>query len=106
MQRSTRNRLAVAVVAALTAVLWSWVSLRESATEKEIRTELVKLRASGEPTTATELVRLFPNPPSAEDAHLVFGPVFNMVTNSRSRPPNPVSFANWKFSRTQSLDPA
>src|SRR5688572_33119568 len=102
-----RKRLfIVGCVIALGACLIVWVAQRESATEKEIKSRLAALRASGEPTTAQDLARLFPDPPPEEDASTLFDPVFNAVTNARARTPNPLAQGNWAQQRGKALHPA
>jgi hypothetical protein len=101
-----RKRLfIVGCVLAACACLIVWLA-RESATEKEIKLRLAALRAAGEPTTAQDLARLFPDPPAEEDASLLFGPVFNAVTNAGAGTPNPVAQGNWAQQRGKALHPA
>jgi hypothetical protein len=105
MLPARKRILIVGCLLAAGACLIVWLARRESATEKEIKRQLSALRAAGEPTTAQDLARMFPDPPPEEDASLLFGPVFNIVTNTRSRPDNPVSLASWIPRRTNRLEP-
>lgn len=66
-------------------LLW-WLATRETKTDREIEARLATLRASGEPVDASDLARLFPNPPRSQDAHQLLSNV--LVFAARNPPPS------------------
>src|SRR5687768_1962638 len=106
MKPGTQRRVVLVGLGVAIAALLLLLSAGDSSTEKEIRLELAKLRAAGEPTTAAELARMFPDPPAAEDAQLVFGPVLEAIDKLRPFPANPLAQGTWTLSRTQAITPA
>src|SRR5262245_66130847 len=77
------KRLVFAGILACALVVF-FVSLarRETPTEKEIKRLLAELRAAGEPIDTQDLLRMFPDPSTGEDAELLFARAFAIATNN------------------------
>ena len=77
-----------------------WAGRRETAAEKEIQRVLAELRASGEPVGASDLARLFPNPPPTEDAGERLTNILAFATNNRPPAASPIVNPSAVFGRT------
>ena len=64
-------------------VLIVWAARRETAVEKQIHHALAEMRSSGEPISAQDLARLFPNPQAKDDAGVLFS---NALPFARKNP--------------------
>lgn len=95
----------VIAIALLASAGWLWFKQRRAEMERAITQRLEAIRARGEPTSAADLARLFPDPPTNADAHVLFAPVFAVSTNIRPSGDMPISGSVPMPSPTQALPP-
>ena len=86
------------------AVLLVWAARRETTAEKEIQRLIAELHAAGEPVSAADLVRLFPDPPPSEDALLLLSNVLSFAVDHRPPASTPIIMSGPSPLRTEALD--
>lgn len=70
------------VLSAIVVALLVWAARRESPTYQQVQQHLARLRAAGEPLTAADLARRYPDPAPEHDAAKLLANAFAIVTNN------------------------
>ena len=89
------------VVLLVFAAFFWWAARRDTAAELEIQRVLADLSAAGEPVSAADLARLFPNPPAAEDAGALLTNILALAADNRPPTASPIVNPNAVLTRNE-----